>query len=69
MQIHIPDNCGNSPRSLLAIEIAVSLAASKYEQLEPLLAENFLLSIAGEEEVGRSELSLYMKKRLNLKSR
>lgn len=63
MQTHIPDNCGNSPRSLLAIEIAISLAANKYDKLEPLLAEDFILSIAGDgEEIVRLELPSYMKK-------
>lgn len=63
MQIHIPDNCGNSPRSLLAIEIAINLAANKYDKLEALLAEDFTLSIAGEgEEIAKSEMQAYMEK-------
>ena len=68
MQTHIPDNCGNSPRSLLAIEIAVNLASNKYDKLEPLLAEDFTLSIAGDDEtVSRSELQSYMEKAIRFK--
>lgn len=63
MQTHIPDNCGNSPRSLLSIEIAINLAANDYDKLEPLLAEDFTLSIAGDDkEIARSELQSYMEK-------
>lgn len=61
MKTYIPDNCGNSPRSLLAIEIAVSLAANKYDKLEPLIAEDFTFIIAGDDrEVAKSEMQAYM---------
>ena len=63
MKTNIPDNCGNSPRSLLAIEIAISLASNEYDKLEPVLAEDFTLSITGGgEEIARSELQAYMEK-------
>ena len=63
MQTQIPGNCGNSPRSLLAIEIAVNLASNKYDKLEPLLAGDFTLIIVGDgEEIARSELQSYMEK-------
>lgn len=61
MKTHIPDNCGNSPRSLLAIDIAVNLASNKYDELEPLLAEDFTLSIAGSGQVvSKTDLRSYM---------
>jgi hypothetical protein len=59
----IPDNCGNSPRSLLAIEIAINLATNKYEKLGPLLAEDFSWIFAGSAEViAKSELKERMDK-------
>lgn len=61
MKTHIPDSCGNSPRSLLAIEIAVNLAANKYDKLEPLLAEDFSWSVVDKDKViPRSKLKAYM---------
>ncbi len=63
MQTHIPDNCGNSPRSLLAIEIAISLAANKYDKLESLLADNFIWSVAGSDRnIVKAKLESYMEK-------
>lgn len=63
MKTNIPDNCGNSPRSLLAIEIATNLAANKYDEIESLLAEDFSRSLAGSDEMlSSSELRDYMKK-------
>lgn len=62
MQIHVPDNCGNSPRSLLAIEIAVSLASGEYDKLEPLLADDCTLIIAGSEEYEKSRFQSYLDK-------
>ncbi|MBM3210459.1 hypothetical protein FJZ39_03935 [Candidatus Saccharibacteria bacterium] len=63
MKTNIPVNCGNSPRSLLAIEIAVNLASNKYDKLEPLLAEYFTWCIAGSnEKVPKSKLKSYMDK-------
>lgn len=61
METNIPDNCGNSPRSLLAIDIAVNLAANKYDKLEPLLAEDFAWRTAGSDsEIVWRELSAHM---------
>lgn len=63
MKTHIPDNCGNSPRSLLAIEVAINLASNKYNKLESLLAEDFTLSIAGsDEKIAGADLKSYMEK-------
>lgn len=63
MKTNIPDNCGNSPRSLLAIEVAVNLASSEYHKLDPLLAEDFTWSVLGSnEEIIKSELKSYMEK-------
>ena len=61
MQTHIPNNCGNSPRSLPSIEIAISLAANKYDKLKPLLAEDFTFRIAGDDKkIAKSEVQAYM---------
>lgn len=63
MIVNTPDNCGNSPRSLLAIDIAISLASSNYDKLEPLLADNFAWSVAGSDHtVVKSQLRPYMEK-------
>ena len=62
MQIQIPDNCGNSPRSLLAIEVAINFASNKYSELEPLLSKDFELSSVGDKAVLRSELESYMER-------
>lgn len=63
MKTNIPDNCGNSPRSLLAVEIAVNLASHNYEALAPLLAEDFVWSVVGgNEKILKSELKAYMEK-------
>ena len=63
MITNIPDNCGNSPRSLLAIEVAVNLASSEYHKLDPLLAEDFTWSVAGsDKKILKSELNSYMNK-------
>lgn len=51
MKTSIPVNCGNSPRSLLAAQIAISLASNKYSKLEPLLAEGFTKTFAGSSKV------------------
>lgn len=61
MKTTISNNCGNSPRSLLAIEIAVSLVSNEYDKLEPLLAEDFTWSVAGSDEsILKSKLKSYM---------
>lgn len=63
MKTNVPDNCANSPRSLLAMEIAINLAANKYDELAPLLSEGFSWSLAGgKEELSKSELNIHMKK-------
>ncbi|OGL22440.1 hypothetical protein A2707_03900 [Candidatus Saccharibacteria bacterium RIFCSPHIGHO2_01_FULL_45_15] len=63
MKTNTPDNCGNSPRSVLAIEVAVNLASSEYDKLEPLLAEDFTWSVAGsDEEILKPKLKSYMNK-------
>lgn len=63
MKANIPDNCGNSPRSLLAIEIAVNLISNEYETLKPLLAEDFMWSVVGSDEgISMSKLKSYMEK-------
>lgn len=57
----MPDNCGNSPRSLLAIDIAVNLAAGRYAKIEQFLADDFTWSAAGRNDVmTKAELKLQM---------
>lgn len=63
MQTNIPDNCGNSPRSLLSIEIAINLAANDYDKLETLLAEDFSMIVAGGDiVVDKTKLKTYLDK-------
>ena len=63
MKTNIPDNCGNSPRSLLAVEVAVNLASGQYDKLEPLLAEDFIWRVVGsDKKILKSELNSYMNK-------
>ncbi len=63
MKTNIPDNCGNSPRSLLTIEISINLATSQYDKLEQILADDFSWNIAGSNEVvRRPELKDHMEK-------
>lgn len=63
MKTHIPDTCGNSPRSLLAIEIAVNLAANEHDKIAQFLAEDFSWSVAGSGEVLlKPELNNFMEK-------
>lgn len=65
MKIYTPENCGNSPRSLLAIDIAVNLASNSYEELEPLLADTFELILAGSnEKYTKTQLKQYMEREL-----
>lgn len=69
MQTNTPDNCGNSPRSLLAIDIAIYLAANSYDNIESLLAEDFSWSTAGSDEIViKPELKKYMDKALQSKA-
>ena len=69
MRVSAPDNCGNSPRSLLAIEIAINLAANEYDKIEQFLAEDFVWSVPGDDKlIEKSELEEHMNKRARSKS-
>ncbi len=63
MKIHIPNNCGNSPRSLVAIELAVNMAAREYSKIEQFLTEDFSWVAAGSDKaLSRLELNTSMDK-------
>ena len=63
MKIHIPNNCGNSPRSLVAIEVAVNMAAREYPKIEQFLTEDFSWVAAGSDKaLSRLELNTSMDK-------
>ncbi|HCH34716.1 TPA: hypothetical protein DEW05_04290 [Candidatus Saccharibacteria bacterium] len=47
MRVKLLANCGNSPRSQLVADLAVSLHAGEYSKVEPWLANDFQWVTAG----------------------
>ena len=56
MQVKLTVNCGNSPRSQLAADLAVSLRKGEYGHVEPWLASDFKWVTAGGDTSANKEL-------------
>lgn len=56
MQVKLAASCGNSPRSQLAADLAVSLRTGEYGNVEPWLASDFKWVTAGGDTGANKEL-------------
>lgn len=64
MKVEISESCGNSPRSLLAADLAVGLRSDDFEKVEQWLADDFIWATPdGKNSISKDGLKAMMAER------